>query len=91
MISSPSNQLSFFFFCQQKLVLCHSNNFQGVYLEKCETTESKVCFKESKNVGHFDLDTVVSVLISALTVNSSFVEVDIDEIDEILATTNTEM
>ena len=65
-----------FFFCQQKLVLCHSNHFRGVYLEKCETTESKVCFKESKNIGHFDLDTAVAVLISTLTVNSSFVEVD---------------
>ena len=45
-------------FCISKVITCYSNHFRGVYLEKSETTDSTVSFKESKNVGHFDLHTV---------------------------------
>ena len=78
-------------FCIAKVIKCHNNHFQGVYLEKSETTDAKLYFKESNNFGCFDLDTVISQLISALTVNRHIVEVEMDEINEILASTNVEI
>ena len=76
-------------FCISKAVKCYSNSFQGVYLEKEDSSDSKFRFRETKNVGRFDIATVVSQLYSANLVNAC-VEVDQNEVEDIIVSLNAE-
>ena len=74
-------------YCICKATKCCKKLFEGVVFENTFSFDStEMCFEESKNIGHFDLDTVVTELISARIVGN-FVIIDTTEIEEIILST----
>ena len=70
------------------------SHFQGIYLVKASEQGDifKVQFVESENVDRFDIDTVLSEVISAVKLdNSNAVQVDKEEIEEIIICTNADI
>ena len=74
-------------FCIAKVKEHQGSHFQGIYLVKASEQGDifKVQFVESENVDRFDIDTVVSEVISAVQFNNSnTVQVDKEKIEEII-------
>ena len=57
-------------FCIAKCVKTNVNSFSGLYLENCSETEDFVFFRELKDVGRFESDSVHSILISIIPVEN---------------------
>ena len=77
-------------FCIVRAVESQPNAFTGTYFEKAvdQTVESKVLFVETKIVGQFSYETIVSVLMSAISSDSNVISIDKMEYEEILYPAN---
>ena len=70
-----------------KAIQCGSSHFKGVVYEKTESMDlDEMCFVETKQISRYDLDIVITNLLSARSVRS-FVIVDSVEIEELVLST----
>ena len=77
-------------FCIAKAVEVRPNSFTGNYLEKAidQSDESKVLYVETQTMGQFNDKTVLSLLVSAVSINFNVVAIDKAELEDIFYSAN---